>query len=277
MKKIILGIISILIGTVGYSQCVENTAFKSGEQLQYTGYFHWGFIWVNAGTVKINTQERKINDKDVFEVTGVARNANAFSVFFKLRDSLTTHLDKKGLKPLYLDRRTHEGKYKARHVYSYAYDNSTIYAHITKRNAPTQHSEISFTGCNNNIISILPYVRNLDYDSFKKGQIIPLKMIVDGEISNVEVRYHGTDIVKTRHDREFEAYKITPVLPDGTMFKGGDDMIIWFSKDKNRVPIMIEAKIPVGSVKGILENYSGLRYEDNVFGNTEGTFEKAKQ
>lgn len=277
MKKIILGIIAIFLGLKAHSQCVENTAFEAGEKLQYTGYFHWGFIWVNAGTVNINTQEIKVGNKDVFEITGVARNANAFSVFFKLRDSLATHLDKKALKPLYLDRRTHEGKYKARHVYSYDYERNLIYSHITKRDAPTQHTEISFSGCNNNIMSILPYVRNLDYDNFEKGQIIPLKMLVDGKISNVEVRYHGTDVVKTRHNRKFEAYKITPVLPDGTMFQGGDDMIIWFSKDKNRVPIMVEAKIPVGSVKGILENYSGLRHQDNVFGNTEGTFERAKK
>lgn len=30
-------------------------------------------------------------------------------------------------------------------------------------------------------------------------------------------------------------------------------MKIWVSKDENRVPLMVEAKILVGSVKGILD------------------------
>ena len=37
------------------------------------------------------------------------------------------------------------------------------------------------------------------------------------------------------------------------MFTGGEGMKIWVSKDEERVPLMVEAKILVGSVKGILE------------------------
>ncbi|MDE5638425.1 MAG: DUF3108 domain-containing protein, partial [Odoribacter sp.] len=36
-------------------------------------------------------------------------------------------------------------------------------------------------------------------------------------------------------------------------FKGGEGMKIWVSKDEKRIPLMVEAKILVGAVKGILE------------------------
>ncbi len=264
----------ILLYTLGYvqlqAQCIENTAFKDGEKLEFTGYYNWGFIWLNAGKVKVAINETLHNDKPAYELKGSARNANAFEVFFKLRDSLTTVLDKETLSPYSLDRITNEGDYHARHVYSYHYPQGIIKTYIRKNKKKVKQFDLPMKGCVNNILSVLAYARNIDYDKLKKGDKVPFQMLVDGKISNVEIRYKGVGKVKTRRKYKFMCYKITPVLPDGSMFSGGDEMVIWLSKDKNRVPVMVEAKIPVGSVKGILEHYSGLRHKENIFGKTEG-------
>ena len=44
-------------------------------------------------------------------------------------------------------------------------------------------------------------------------------------------------------------------------FKGGENMKIWLSKDEYRLPLMVEAKILVGSVKAILDR-SASKYGD---------------
>ena len=49
-------------------------------------------------------------------------------------------------------------------------------------------------------------------------------------------------------------------MVEGTIFKGGEDMFIWVSDDKNRVPVLVEAKILIGSVKAYLTGTKGLRY-----------------
>jgi len=49
-------------------------------------------------------------------------------------------------------------------------------------------------------------------------------------------------------------------LVDGTIFKGGEGMTVWVTDDKNKIPVMVEAQILVGSVKAILTNATGLRY-----------------
>ena len=48
------------------------------------------------------------------------------------------------------------------------------------------------------------------------------------------------------------------MLVEGTIFKGGEDMTIWVTDDGNRVPIMVEAKILIGSVKAIITGAEGL-------------------
>lgn len=270
--KLIGAILIVFAFSLGQAnaQCVDNESFDSGEKLEFTGYYNWGFLWVNAGKVKIDVAEVKYQGKPAYKIKGSARNAKAFEVFFKLRDTLKTVIDKNTLAPYMLDRITNEADYHTRHVYSYNYPDGKIQAHIKKNNKKQENFEITLDGCVNNIMSVLYYARNIDYDNLKEGDKVPLKMLVDGKISDVEIRYRGTGKAKIKNGKKFECYKITPVLPNGTMFEGGDGMIVWLSKDKNRIPIMVEAKIKVGSVKGILTNYSGLRHQENVFGNTKG-------
>lgn len=275
-SKIIMALLFLFAFGQLSAQCATNNAFEKGEKLEFTGYYNWGFIWVNAGKVKLNVSEKKHEGKAVYQIKGSARNARAFEVFFKLRDTLTTLVARDNLLPYSLDRITHEADYHTRHVYAYNYSTNKIQAHIKKNSDKQQNFSIPLQGCVNNIMSILYYARNINYDNLAEGDKIPLKMLVDGKISNVEIRYKGTGEVKTRKGNKFQCYKITPVLPNGTMFEGGDAMTVWLSKDKNRVPVMVEAKIKVGSVKGILENYKGLRHKDNIFGNTKGTFERGK-
>ena len=43
------------------------------------------------------------------------------------------------------------------------------------------------------------------------------------------------------------------------MFKGGEDLFVWVTDDQNRIPVLVEAKILVGSVKAMLAGSSGLR------------------
>ncbi len=280
MKRRFGGLVVMLLciwGTVHLeAQCIENTAFNSGEKLEFTGYYNWGFIWLNAGKIKVDVNTIQYQNKSAYQLKAAAKNAKAFEIFFKLRDSLTTILDTATLKPYSLDRITNEGNYHARHVYSYQYPQGVIKTYIRKNKRKVKKFNLPMKGCVNNILSVLAYARNINYDKLKKGDKIPFQMLVDGKISKVEVRYKGVGKVKTKRGYKFNCYKITPVLPEGSMFKGGDEMVIWLSKDKNRVPVMVEAKIPVGSVKGVLENYSGLRHKENVFGKTEGSFERGK-
>jgi hypothetical protein len=51
-----------------------------------------------------------------------------------------------------------------------------------------------------------------------------------------------------------------PDLVAGTIFDKNSDMTVWVTDDKNRVPVLVEAKILVGYVKALLLTTEGLRY-----------------
>lgn len=248
------------------SQCVvENFAFQSGEKLVFRGYYNWGFIWVAAGEVELSVETDQFQNKDVFKIKGEGKNAKAFDWFFKLRDTLTCYADVKTLSPLYFDRRTHEAKYDAHHEYRFDYGKNQITSQIQKREKPVKLDTLTNKPCTFDILSVAYYVRNIDFSKYKKGDKIPLSMLIDNEIHSLYIRYRGLETIKTNSGERFECLKFSPLLVEGTMFKGGEDMTVWLSNDDNRIPIMVEAKILVGSVKGILESYDGLRNTKNSF------------
>lgn len=267
-KKIPILLLFILFcfAKTSHSQCLtENFAFREGEKLTFRGYYNWGFIWVAAGEVELRVEKEKYQGKDAFKFSGLGQNVKAFDWFFKLRDTLTCYADANTLSPFYFDRRTHEAKYHAHHEYWFDYSKSEIKSKIQKRSHPQKLDTLKNKPCTFDILSIAYYVRNLDFSKYKKGDKIPVSMLVDNEIHSLYLRYHGLEIIKTKSGERFECLKFSPLLVEGTMFKGGEDMTVWLSNDDNRIPIMAEAKVLVGSVKGILESYEGLRNTKNSF------------
>ena len=57
MKKIILSLfVAFGMSLSAHAQCgIDNTAFKSGESLEYDLYFNWQFIWVKVGSAQMDT------------------------------------------------------------------------------------------------------------------------------------------------------------------------------------------------------------------------------
>jgi len=242
---------------------IENFAFQSGEKLTYRGYYNWGFIWVAAGEVNLEVKKEEYLDKPAYKIEALGRSLKAFDWFFKLRDTISCYVDTTSLKPFYFDRKTHEADYIARHEYWFDYDNDCVYSQIKKRQKPLKQDTLENKNFSSDIVSVAYYTRNLDFSNYRKKDKIPIKMLIDNEIHNLYIRYKGIENVKLKNGEEYECLKFSPMLVEGHLFKGGEDMTIWVSNDKNRVPIMVEAKVLIGSVKGLLDSYEGLRSTQN--------------
>ena len=60
MKKIVIYLFA-LMPMMAQAQCgIENTAFKSGESLDYDLYFNWHFIWLKVGSASMETKMAKL-------------------------------------------------------------------------------------------------------------------------------------------------------------------------------------------------------------------------
>lgn len=80
---------------------------------------------------------------------------------------------------------------------------------------------------------------------------------MDGEIWPLKVRFVGIEEVKIRKGK-FECLKFQPVVQEGRYFENDDDVEFWVSNDANRIPVLVKAKIPVGTLKMHLVEWEGL-------------------
>ena len=113
------------------------------------------------------------------------------------------------------------------------------------------------------VISVMYYARNINYNEYKAGDKIPFSMFMDDKVYYIYIHYIGKETVKTKYGK-FNAIKLKPLLLKGNIFDGGEKMTIWITDDANHIPVRVESPIAVGSVKIDLMHYENLKYPLSV-------------
>lgn len=267
MKNILLVLVGFILfsftsvshlgGPINELCSVKNNTFVDGEQLVYKAYYNWGIVWIPAGEAVFNIKE----NKDSYEITIDAKSYPSYDSFFKVRDYYYTKVDKETLYPTNFVRIIEEGKY--RKYDSIAFDQKLGIAKSFngKSKETVNIKEFQMSDCMQDLVSILYFLRNTNVEKHKKGDFIPTGIFIDEEVHPIKVTYDGKEKNKKIKDLgKFNTIRVIPDLVAGEVFKEGDKMKIWVSDDGNKIPLLIESPVSVGSVKAVLKSYSGLRH-----------------
>ena len=100
----------------------------------------------------------------------------------------------------------------------------------------------------------------MSFDALEESQRFPIEMFIDDKVYPIDIAYEGIDSKKIRGYGKIDAVKISPEVVAGVVFSTDAKMNIWVSDDENKVPIVIESPISVGSIQAILKSHSGLKY-----------------
>ena len=83
---------------------------------------------------------------------------------------------------------------------------------------------------------------------------------IDDDVFNVYFILHGRETIKVKGLGTVRTIKFAAKLLEGEVFKGEEDMLIWVSDDSNRLPVFFEAPLLVGTARGRMTGYEGLKY-----------------
>lgn len=252
-----------------YAQCIkENYAFQAGETLKYNVMYHWGFIWLDAGRVEFNVSTKFYKGRQVYHLTGIGNTLPKHEWIYKVRDKYQSYLDKETLLPLWYERDTYEGGYEVHNQFFFNQKNDQVYTNTKNSNKPFERDTLDLPPCTYDVMSLIYFSRNIDFSNTKINETIPVTSIIDNEIFELFIRYRGKEVLETRDGKKYNTLKFSALLVEGTIFKGGEDLFVWVTDDRNRIPILVEAKILVGSVKAILTSAEGtIHYPESEFKN----------
>ncbi len=254
MKKtiLIISLLMVIFSAEVYSQScsIRNRCFNNGEAVTFYVFYTLAGIWVHAGTVNFTVNQETLNNKPVYHITGEGATLPGYDWIYRVRDRYQTYVDTGTLLPYKFIRNVDEGGYKI-------YENVTF--NHTTGTAITDKGVFKVTPCIQDVFSEVYMARNMDFNSYKKGDQIPFDLFLDNEIYHMYIRYLGKETIKTRYGK-FRCIKFKPLLLKGSIFEGGEKMTVWVSDDENRLPIRIESPISVGSIKADMMMYRNLKY-----------------
>ncbi len=235
----------------------ENNAFQADEKLVYKLYYNWQFVWIPAGEVVFRVKE---NESD-YELSAFGKTYSSYDNFFKVRDYFYSRVDKETLLPIEFKRDIVEGKYRLFDSISFDQANYKAEAIHGKTRETAESYDFEFDECMQDMLSILYLFRNIDYTDVDKGSRIPVKLFFDKELFPLDLEFMGIEKKKKiKGMGKYRAMKFMPEVVAGEVFDENTKMSIWVSDDQNKVPLLIESPVSVGSVKAVLKKHTGLKY-----------------
>ncbi|HMN32318.1 MAG: DUF3108 domain-containing protein [Chitinophagaceae bacterium] len=228
------------LGAQSLQKCeLKNTTIFHGELIKYNVFYTLAGVYVPAGEAAFSTTLSKHDGKPVFLLSGVGNTYPSYDWFFKVRDIYESIVDTTTLLPIQFTRNVSEGSHKMYHKAIFNREKNVA----TSNNIKTIISD-----CVQDVLSMIYYARNIDYNQFKTGDFIPYDLYLDNKMYSLYLKYMGKQVIKTKYG-SFDCFKIKPKLIEGTIFRGGEEMTVYVSNDKRKIPIYIETPIIVGKIK----------------------------
>jgi len=230
---------------------INNHAFKRGEKLEYRVYYHslvTGKVTAGEGTLEVKAENRKFNNRNTMHIVGIGKSKGAFNWFYKVNDRFETYIDEEAMFPWMFVNRTREGGYTKDDDVTFDQDAGKAVSRNHTTRLPDNVQDF---------ISGFYYARTLDISKVAAGGGFNVPFFLNDSVYTSRIIFEGKDVVKTALGT-FNCLKFKPMVVKGDVFSDPYPMTIWVTDDRNRVPILFESAVIVGSVKMELTKYTGL-------------------
>ncbi|MBB6611303.1 DUF3108 domain-containing protein [Pontibacter sp. Tf4] len=263
MKKIfpvalLLVIVLSAFATKDRMRIVRNESFSTGEVLKYK--VHYGPITAAEATIDISNNLHMVNGRPTYRATVYGRTSSSFDLFIKVRDTWQSYIDTAAILPHRFHRDIQEGSYRKKETVDFNHYSNTAAVKTKRKKDPERNSTHKISDNVQDIVSGFYYLRTLDYDNMRKGDKMVVKGFFDEENFDMEITYKGRETVNTKAGK-IKAIKLIPKMPKNDLFKGENAIAVYLSDDNNKIPVLIEAEMFVGSLKVDLYNYKGLKHK----------------
>ncbi len=249
-----------LLPSPATAQCpTSNSVFGDGELLRYTVSYNWGPVWVDAGLVTFSVKSETFRGKPSLHLKGTGKSFASYDLLFKVRDYFDSWIDPVSFKSYDFKRYVYEGGYTLLNTLNFDYTTDKIIANTKSNNNPQRTDTMAMRRCAFDMLSAIYYTRTLDFSDLSPEGKQKVTVLIDDAWYDIYIRPLGKETVESTDGKTYRCIKFAAKMVQGTIFKGEEDVLVWATDDANKVPVYIEAKIIVGTIKAYLKDATGLR------------------
>lgn len=256
------GALHVETGSALHAQCpVQNTAFQSGEQLEYKLYFNWKFIWKNAGSASMTTQAVTYKGKAAYQTDLITRTAKLIDKWFTMRDTLRA-VYTTDIVPLYYRKGANEGgKYRLNEItYSYQGGQTRLHQYYRHGDGRIDENDNTITGCVHDMVSMVMRCRSYKSSDFAIGQRVPFQLADGNRVNTETLIYRGIKNFTTE-SKEKKTYRclVFSYLEKNSKGKEKEVVTFYITDDENHIPVRLDLNLRFGTAKAYLRTATGLR------------------
>lgn len=239
---------------------VDSSAYADGEELTYAVYYKLGFAWIPAGEVVF----RGSMQAHTYEVEITGKTYPSYNSFFEVDDYFASSIDRRTGLPRSFVRIVHEGSYEKFDSVAFDQVGQVATAVTGKSRSTAKERSLSLDDCMHDMISILYRVRSMAFDDMDRGDRIPISVMFDREVFNLGIMYQGQKKKKIRKLGRHRTHLIEPQVVAGEVFSNDTSMKIYATADANKLPLLIESPVSVGTVMAVLRKATGTRVPHDI-------------
>lgn len=264
MKRLAFGILAVLFLSAFLQEgnelfpLIKNESFKRGEVIHFK--MTYGIFTVGKGSVNIAPTYYKINNRDCFKVDVRGKTVGMVDWVADVDDQWGAYIDTAALIPHQFYRKIREGNYKKDEWTNFDHLNRKIevksFNHKTGKYKDPQYFDAPEHI--RDMIGGFLYLRVMDFSKLKVGDTVAISGFFEDEFYKMNIIYKGKENIKLKVGK-VRALKFQPVMPKNKVFDGENSVTAWFSDDRNRIPLKIDANMFIGSAGVELVDYSGLK------------------
>lgn len=243
---------------------IQHESFGPGEEIEYK--MNFGFFTVGKGKMKIHPTIHRVNYRDCYRIDIWGKTSGMVDWLARVDDNWGAYVDSAALVPHIEYRNIKEGKYRKNEITKFDHETDNIEVKVIDKNTGKFKEPMYYAAPNNvrSMLSGLLFMRAMEMDTIAVGDTIRMSGFFEDTFYDLDIMYKGKDRVKTKAGN-FNAIKLVPIMPDNKIFDGENSITAWFSDDKNRIPLKVEAKMFIGSAGVEIINFKGLRNPVNAF------------
>jgi len=247
---------------MAFSQCRPSSyAFQDGEYISYSVTYNLGPVWIRAAKVDFRTKLVHEKGTPCWEITSTGKTIPSIEFLFKVKDSYISLVDTTTYQTREFRRYIYENGYVLQNTSWFDYRNDIIYSNTKRNDNPLVTDTLAMKKpCSFDMVSSCFFVRSLDMDTLIPEKPYPVNIAIDDSVYSILVKLNGKEQVMNEDGKSYSCLKFTATMVEGTVFEKEQEAFIWITNDDNHIPVYIEARIIVGSVKAYLKEAKGLKY-----------------
>ncbi|MCU0357385.1 MAG: DUF3108 domain-containing protein [Cyclobacteriaceae bacterium] len=242
---------------------VRNESFTKGETLQYK--MTYTIFQVGVGSTVIHHDYHRMNNRDCFKVDVYGKTTGMVNWVADVDDNWGAYIDTVALVPQMTYRKIREGKYRKDEIITFDHKQRKIEAKVLdqktgKFKEPKQYDAPPQV---RDLIAGFMYMRTMDFSGLKPNDTVTVEGFYEDTVYKLKVLYKGKETIKVKAGK-FRTIVMKPIMPDNKLFAGENSITVWFSDDKNRIPLKVNANMFIGSAGVELISYEGVRNPLNL-------------